>query len=74
MCAGRSSYTGSEAVLHRDSPIDGYSYVYYGHAGPANQLPVGTDVGAGQVMSEVGAGIVAISTGSHLEIGFCDGS
>src|SRR5579875_3077846 len=37
-------------VLHCDSPIDGYSYVYYGHAGPANQLPVGTHVGAGQVM------------------------
>src|SRR6202008_2381666 len=26
-------------VLHCDSPIDGYSYVYYGHAGPENQLP-----------------------------------
>ena len=36
-------------VLHCDSPIDGYSYVYYGHAGPLYQLPVGTHVGAGQV-------------------------
>jgi murein DD-endopeptidase MepM/ murein hydrolase activator NlpD len=61
-------------VLHCDSPIGGYSYVYYGHAGPANQLAVGTHVGAGQVMSSVGPGIVGISTGPHIEIGFSDGS
>jgi murein DD-endopeptidase MepM/ murein hydrolase activator NlpD len=61
-------------VLHCDSPVGGYSYVYYGHAGPANQLPIGTHVGAGQVMSEVGPGIVGISTGPHIEIGFCDAS
>jgi peptidoglycan hydrolase CwlO-like protein len=61
-------------VLHCDSSIDGYSYVYYGHAGPANQLPVGTHVGAGSVMSSVGPGIVGISTGPHLEIGFADSS
>jgi murein DD-endopeptidase MepM/ murein hydrolase activator NlpD len=61
-------------VLHCDSPLDGYSYVYYGHAGPANQLPVGTHVGAGAVMSEVGPGIVGISSGPHVEIGFCDAS
>ena len=61
-------------VLHCDSSIGGYSYVYYGHAGPANQLPVGTHVGAGQVMSSIGPGIVGISTGPHIEIGFSDGS
>ncbi len=61
-------------VLHCDSPIDGYSYVYYGHAGPENQLPVGTHVGTGQVMSSIGPGIVGISTGPHLEIGFADAS
>jgi murein DD-endopeptidase MepM/ murein hydrolase activator NlpD len=61
-------------VLHCDNPIDGYSYVYYGHAGPENQLPVGTHVGAGQVMSSIGPGIVGISTGPHLEIGFADSS
>ena len=31
-------------VIHCDSPLAGYSYVYYGHAGPCNQLPVGTHV------------------------------
>jgi peptidoglycan hydrolase CwlO-like protein len=61
-------------VLHCDSSLDGYDYVYYGHAGPANQLPVGTHVGAGQVMSSIGPGIVGISTGPHLEIGFADSS
>jgi murein DD-endopeptidase MepM/ murein hydrolase activator NlpD len=61
-------------VLHCDSAIGGYSYVYYGHAGPANQLPVGTHVSAGEVMSSVGPGIVGISTGPHLEIGFADAS
>jgi len=61
-------------VLHCDSSVGGYSYVYYGHAGPANQLPVGTHVGQGQVMSSIGPGIVGISTGPHLEIGFADSS
>jgi murein DD-endopeptidase MepM/ murein hydrolase activator NlpD len=61
-------------VLHCDSPVGGYSYVYYGHAGPVGQLPVGTHVSGGQVMSSVGPGIVGISTGPHIEIGFCDSS
>ena len=61
-------------VLHCDSSIGGNSYVYYGHAGPVGQLPIGTHVGAGQVMSSIGPGIVGISTGPHLEIGFCDAS
>jgi peptidoglycan hydrolase CwlO-like protein len=61
-------------VLHCDGSIDGYSYVYYGHAGPLNQLPIGTHVGAGQVMSSIGPGIVGISTGPHLELGFADSS
>ncbi len=61
-------------VLHCDGSLDGYSYVYYGHAGPENQLAIGTHVSAGQVMSSVGPGIVGISTGPHLEIGFADSS
>ena len=61
-------------VLHCDSSVGGYSYVYYGHAGPANQLPVGTHVSAGQAMSSIGPGIVGISTGPHIEIGFADSS
>jgi murein DD-endopeptidase MepM/ murein hydrolase activator NlpD len=61
-------------VLHCDSPLSGGSYVYYGHAGPANQLPIGTHVGAGQAISSIGSGIVGVSTGPHIEIGFCDSS
>ena len=61
-------------VLHCDGSIGGYSYVYYGHAGPANQLPVGSRVSAGQVMSSIGPGIVGISSGPHVEIGFADSS
>jgi peptidoglycan hydrolase CwlO-like protein len=61
-------------VLHCDGTIAGYSYVYYGHAGPLYQLPIGTHVSAGQVMSSIGPGIVGLSSGPHLEIGFADSS
>ena len=61
-------------VLHCDGTLAGYSYVYYGHAGPLYQLPIGTHVGAGRVMSSIGPGIVGISTGPHVEIGFADSS
>jgi murein DD-endopeptidase MepM/ murein hydrolase activator NlpD len=67
---GISGFGPSAPILHLD---DGRT-VYYGHAGPGNMVPIGTHVGAGQVISEVGAGIVGISSGPHLEIGFCDGS
>ncbi len=71
---GIGGFGPSAPVLHCDSPIDGYSYVYYGHAGPGNWTPLGTHVGGGQVISDVGSGIVGISTGPHLEIGFADSS
>jgi murein DD-endopeptidase MepM/ murein hydrolase activator NlpD len=57
-------------VVHLDTG----QYIYYGHAGSGNELPIGTHVHAGQVIGEVGAGIVGISNGPHLEIGFCDAS
>jgi murein DD-endopeptidase MepM/ murein hydrolase activator NlpD len=67
---GIGGFGPSAPVLHLDSG----RYVYYGHAGPGNMLPIGTHVSAGQVISEVGAGIVGISSGPHLEIGFSDSS
>ena len=67
---GIGGFGNDAPILHLD---DG-RYVYYGHAGPGNAVTIGTHVSAGQVISEVGAGIVGISTGPHLEIGFSDGS
>lgn len=61
-------------VLHCDIPLDGHGYVYYGAAGPAGQLPVGTHVRSGQVISSIGSGLVGNSTGPHLELGFADSS
>jgi murein DD-endopeptidase MepM/ murein hydrolase activator NlpD len=61
-------------VVHCDSPLDGNSYVYYGYAGPGHQLPVGTHVSSGQTIGAVGPGVVGISSGPQLEVGFCDSS
>ena len=80
MCSGTVVLHGiggfgpSAPVVHCDSPLAGYDYVYYGHAGPGNWTPVGTHVSQGQVISQVGYGIVGISSGPHLEIGFADSS
>jgi peptidoglycan hydrolase CwlO-like protein len=71
---GIGGFGPSAPVLRCDSPIDGYDYVYYGHAGPGNWTPVGTHVSAGQTISEIGYGIVGISTGPHVEMGFADSS
>jgi murein DD-endopeptidase MepM/ murein hydrolase activator NlpD len=67
---GIGGFGPSAPVLHLDSG----PYVYYGHAGPGNWVAVGTHVNAGQVISEVGYGIVGISSGSDLELGFADSS
>ncbi|HWD75239.1 MAG TPA: peptidoglycan DD-metalloendopeptidase family protein [Solirubrobacteraceae bacterium] len=71
---GIGGFGPSAPVIHCDSPLAGYDYVYYGHAGPGNWTPIGTHVAQGQVISEVGYGIVGISTGPHLEVGFADSS
>ena len=67
---GIGGFGPSTPVLHLDSG----QYVYYGHAGPGHWVPVGTHVNAGQVISEVGYGIVGMSSGSDLELGFADSS
>lgn len=71
---GIGGFGPSAPVIHCDSSLGGYDYVYYGHAGPGNWVPIGTHVSQGQVISQVGYGIVGISSGPHLELGFADSS
>ena len=66
---GISGFGPNAPILQITSgPLKGLE-VYYGHAGP-NVVHVGQHVTAGQQITEVGYGIVGISTGPHLEVGF----
>ncbi|HSO98881.1 MAG TPA: M23 family metallopeptidase, partial [Solirubrobacteraceae bacterium] len=66
---GISGFGPNAPILQITSgPLKGLE-VYYGHAG-SDLVSVGQHVSAGQQISHVGYGIVGISTGPHLEIGF----
>jgi murein DD-endopeptidase MepM/ murein hydrolase activator NlpD len=66
---GISGFGPNAPILKITSgPLKGLE-VYYGHSG-ADLVHVGDHVKAGQQITEVGYGIVGISTGPHLEIGF----
>ena len=69
IAAGISGFGDNTPVLQITSgPLAGRT-VFYGHAGP-NLVPVGAHVVEGQQISTVGAGIVGVSNGPHLTIGF----
>ncbi|HLY49351.1 MAG TPA: peptidoglycan-binding protein, partial [Solirubrobacteraceae bacterium] len=66
---GISGFGPNAPILKITSgPLTGLE-VYYGHSG-SDLVHVGDHVTAGQQITEVGYGIVGISTGPHLEVGF----
>jgi hypothetical protein len=69
IAAGISGFGPNTPVLQiTEGPLAG-RIVFYGHAGP-NLVSVGAHVVQGQQISTVGAGIVGVSNGPHLTIGF----
>jgi murein DD-endopeptidase MepM/ murein hydrolase activator NlpD len=69
IAAGISGFGSNTPVLQiTEGPLAG-RIVFYGHAGP-NLVSVGAHVVEGQQISTVGSGIVGVSNGPHLTIGF----